>query len=336
MVPAAAGRTGFGLAVLLLQVGIDLRLLGVGLVGSRNIGLRMPTWAGQWTAEPSKKVWRGGEEEESEKRGHSSRRQQHLHSFSPRSRGLMPFSSLVIFVLVWTSIIDVSAFQTSHPPPSSVGSVYKCWCPDVRRPVVISKEFHQFPSYLSPPSRGVLLCALRITPLLLGSLSPWLSLSKHKGEEPPSGELGKSARLSRGAKLDSNTAARLWTLRRSAKSTSSVSPRATTLELSGTWRASDNGDAGGEVIPKNAKTKSFDEACEAYPQRWRVEGEGKYEQTSSFRFLDGWAETFPSVVDASTGFSSCRSFPPCLTTLPIGPRAKEKLEAKLLNLPSLV
>ena len=41
------------------------------------------------------------------------------------------------------------------------------------------------------------------------------------------------------------------------------------------------------------------EGREAYPQRWRVEGEGRYEQTSSIRFLDGFAETFPSVVDAS-------------------------------------
>ena len=41
------------------------------------------------------------------------------------------------------------------------------------------------------------------------------------------------------------------------------------------------------------------EGREAYPQRWRVQGEGRYEQTSSIRFLDGFAETFPSVVDAS-------------------------------------
>ena len=32
--------TGFGLAALLLQVGIDLRLLGVGLNESQSIGLR--------------------------------------------------------------------------------------------------------------------------------------------------------------------------------------------------------------------------------------------------------------------------------------------------------
>ena len=29
--------------------------------------------------------------------------------------------------------------------------------------------------------------------------------------------------------------------------------------------------------------------------------QGRYEQTSTLRFLDGWAETFPAVVDASSG-----------------------------------
>jgi hypothetical protein len=74
-----------------------------------------------------------------------------------------------------------------------------------------------------------------------------------------------------------------------------------------------DGAAEGEGVPLEGKATSFDEACEAYPQRWRVEGEGKYEQTSSIRFLDGWAETFPAVVDASSGFVpplSCYARPP--------------------------
>jgi len=43
----------------------------------------------------------------------------------------------------------------------------------------------------------------------------------------------------------------------------------------------------------------------AFPQRWRVEGEGKYEQTSAIRYLDGWAETFPALLTLQAVTVNC-------------------------------
>ena len=57
-----------------------------------------------------------------------------------------------------------------------------------------------------------------------------------------------------------------------------------------------------DSVVETDNSQKLDAACEAYPQRWRVDGEGKYEKSSTLRFLDGWAETFPAVVDASSGF----------------------------------
>jgi len=59
--------------------------------------------------------------------------------------------------------------------------------------------------------------------------------------------------------------------------------------------------AGAESVSDEEVDEKLHAACEAYPQRWRVEGAARYEETSTLRFLDGWAETFPAVVDASSG-----------------------------------
>jgi len=77
--------------------------------------------------------------------------------------------------------------------------------------------------------------------------------------------------------------------------------------------------ASGESVGGQDEAKKLDEQSESYPQRWRVAGgEGKYEETSALRFLDGWAETYPAVVDASSGFVGPRAL--ALASAPIAPQ----------------
>ena len=64
--------------------------------------------------------------------------------------------------------------------------------------------------------------------------------------------------------------------------------------------------ASGESVDNRGQADELEERGEFYPQRWRVAGgEDKYEETSALRFLDGWAETYPAVVDASSGSLFC-------------------------------
>lgn len=277
-------------------------------------------------------------------------------------RGMMPVSSLVSAVFVWTCS---SAFQ--NVPWQSPASVAHDVC-------FLGAGL----SVSTPPAAGVMqhLChrSLPGSRACLGSLR--IAPTMGEDHKPPSGDVGRApARRNRGHKSGANAADRLRAVSRSDKSDPGLSPRATKMspllnalalpgsypgrtmvDIPGTWLATgresamerresqriedplalwglphlemsngvrvEHGVASvgrslltglpqlrvaarehGVVERSKEKAKTLDEACKSYPQRWRVEGEGKYEQTSSFRFLDGWAETFPAVVDASSGSS---------------------------------
>jgi len=63
------------------------------------------------------------------------------------------------------------------------------------------------------------------------------------------------------------------------------------------------GERNGAMMSSGSADEIVEKANDAkgFPQRWRGEGEAAYEENSAIRYLDGWAETFPAVVDASNG-----------------------------------
>jgi len=63
------------------------------------------------------------------------------------------------------------------------------------------------------------------------------------------------------------------------------------------------GERNGAMMSSGSADEIVEKAndAEGFPQRWHGEGEAAHEENSAIRYLDGWAETFPAVVDASNG-----------------------------------